>query len=103
MIQFIFHVILSIKPRLTGLWLSFFSLGHYAHDETKRLFWIWICFRIRSFVAFVSERSYQFLFVVSQRQRQVAQHLWSQIGWRVMGCFSICRADYVFDEAMRFL
>ena len=51
-------------------------------------------------MASVSERSYQFLFVVSQRQHQAAQHIWSQIGWRVMGCFSVRRVDYVFDEAM---
>ena len=51
-------------------------------------------------MASVSERSYQFLFVVSQRQHQAAQHIWSQIGWSIMGCFSVRRADYVFDEAM---
>ena len=51
-------------------------------------------------MASVSERSYQFLFLVSQRQHQAAQHFRSQIGRRAMGCFSVRRADCIFDEAM---
>ena len=88
------------SPRHRSHVAQLWSLGHFAHDETKRLFWIWICFRIRNFVASVSERSYQFVFVVSQRQHQAAHHIWSQIGWRVVGCFSVRRADCIFDEVM---
>ena len=54
-------------------------------------------------MASVSEKRYQFLYLVSQRQRphQATQHLSSQIIRCVVGSFNVLRADYVFDEALR--